>query len=181
MDAYSIRLSKFLSFILRHAPDKYELKLDKHGYAGLEDVIGVLQVRFKYFKKEDLFHLVRNDPKQRFEIAGDKIRATYGHSVEVVPKTECATPPDILYHGTSAEGADRILADGLKPMGRQFVHLSLNEEDAYSVGLRHTESPVILKIMAKDASLKGVKFFKEGSLFITEYVPHDYIKISENK
>ena len=176
MAVYRIRLSKFLSYILRHAPHEYNLKLDKNGYAEIEKVLSILGEKFRFFKKEDLFSLVKSDRKGRFEIADNKIRATYGHSIEIAPKAKPVTPPEFLYHGTSGESAEKIASSGLRPMGRQFVHLSLNESDAYAVGLRHTENPVILKIMAKDASLRGVKFFKAGCVFLVEYVPGEFIK-----
>ncbi|MGD2279371.1 MAG: RNA 2'-phosphotransferase [Candidatus Omnitrophota bacterium] len=176
MTEFRIRLSKFLSYVLRHDPGKYGLKLDKHGCADLEKVLSVLKERFKKFQKNDLTRLVERDPKGRFEISGNKIRATYGHSIEVQPVSEKITPPEVLYHGTSKESADEILKNGLKPMDRQFVHLSVNEDDAYSVGSRHTENPVILEIMAKEAFDDGVEFFKEGHLYLAKEIPAGYIK-----
>lgn len=178
MDNYRVRLSKFLSYILRHNPDKYELKLDKNGYAELENIIDILKKRFKSFLKDDLFFLVDNDPKGRFEIIGNKIRARYGHSVEVYPKSESIIPPEILYHGTSKESLGKILNEGLKPMARQFVHLSLNEKDAHAVGLRHTKNPFIIRIMAKKAASDGIKFFKEAKLFLAKSIPKEYIKVT---
>ena len=176
MHNYRIKLSKFLSYILRHNPDKYGLKLDKSGEANLEEVLVILKERFKDFKKEDLLRLVERDPKGRFDISKGKIRATYGHSIDVSPKSKSVTPPEVLYHGTSEESMERILTGGLKPMDRQYVHLSLDEKDAYAVGLRHSEKPVILKIMARKAFLSGIEFYREGNLFLVKSVPVEYIK-----
>ena len=67
MDPYKVKLSKFLSFILRHAPDQYGLTLDEYGYTSLDKVLDILKSRFKYFKKDDLSDLVNTDPKGRFE------------------------------------------------------------------------------------------------------------------
>jgi len=178
MGVYRIRLSKFLSFILRHSPDKYDLSIDKNGYAEVDSVINILKPRFKNFKKEDLFELVKDDPKGRFEISGSRIRATYGHSINVVPRSESVEPPEILYHGTSKESAGKIIEEGLSPMDRQFVHLSVNEQDAYAVGSRHTEEPVILRIMARKAASEGIVFYKEGKLFLAKYIPKGYISVS---
>lgn len=161
---------------MRHAPQAYGLKLDKNGFAELDKVLDILKSRFRKFKREDLLDLVENDPKGRFEITSNKIRATYGHSIEVLPKGRPVVPPEILYHGTSRENAQKILGHGLKPMGRQFVHLSSNQEDGIKVGLRHSKNPVILKIMAKEASASGIEFFKEGALFLAKFIPKDYIK-----
>jgi putative RNA 2'-phosphotransferase len=176
MADYRIRLSKFLSYILRHDPDKYELELDEFGFADLEKILSVLKERFKNFKKEDLLRLIERDPKGRFEILSGRIRATYGHSVKVRPRSEIVTPPEVLYHGTSEESKEEILRDGLRSMDRQFVHLSATKEDAYAVGLRHADNPVILKIIAREASGAGIEFFKEGKLFLVKEVPSVYIK-----
>ncbi len=177
MTIYSVKLSKFLSYVLRHAPDRYELELDENGYAPLEKVLNVLKGRFKYFKKEDLFELVKDDKKGRFEIAGKRIRATYGHSVDVKPASKSVAPPEVLYHGTSEENLKTILAEGLKPMDRRFVHLSLSMKDAYMVGLRHSQTPVILEIRARQANLDNIEFYREGKLFLAKYVPAEYIKV----
>jgi len=176
MNMFSIRLSKFLSYILRHNPKEYNLTLDKNGYADLKNVINVLKERFRFFKEDDLYDLLKEDKKGRFEIKDNKIRATYGHSVEVVPVAENVSPPDELYHGSSREGAEKILKEGLHPMGRQFVHLSVNEDDAYSVGLRHDKDPLILTIEAAKAYENGVKFYKEKNIYLSEYIPKEYIK-----
>jgi putative RNA 2'-phosphotransferase len=177
---YRVKLSKFLSYILRHDPDKYDLELDKNGYTDLGTVLGVLTNRFKNFKKEDLLRLVERDPKGRFEITSGRIRATYGHSIEVQPGPKSVTPPETLYHGTSSESMERILTEGLRPMDRQFVHLSVTRDDAYAVGSRHTDKPVILMIMAKKAHSGGIEFFKGGNLFLVKEVPAEYIE-AENK
>ena len=177
MTDYRIKLSKFLSYILRHDPAKYDLELDEDGSVDLESVLGVLTNRFKNFKKEDLLRLIERDPKGRFEITSGRIRATYGHSIEVRPGSKSVTPPETLYHGTSGESMERILTEGLRPMDRQFVHLSVTKDDAYAVGLRHADKPVILMIMAKKAHSDGIEFFKGGNLFLVKEVPAVYIKV----
>ena len=167
-----------MSYILRHAPGKYSLQLDKNGYADLDKVLDVLSKRFRDFKKEDLFTLIENDSKDRFEVTAKGIRATYGHSVDVQPEQGDVEPPEILYHGTSKESADKIFHEGLKPMGRKFAHLSTDEKDAYEVGLRHAKEPIIVKIMAEKAGRDGIKFFKGGNLFLAEFIPAEYIEIN---
>ncbi|MGB3057577.1 MAG: RNA 2'-phosphotransferase [Candidatus Omnitrophota bacterium] len=181
MTEYSIRLSKFLSYILRHDPGKYGLELDGNGFADLEKVLAVLKGRFKKFQEEELFTLVEKDPKGRFEISRKKIRAAYGHSVEVRPVSGNVEPPEFLYHGTSGDSMDNILAGGLRSMDRQFVHLSMNEKDAYAVGLRHDSEPVILKIMAGQAFADGIEFYKEGNLFLVKEVPTKYMEEIDNR
>jgi putative RNA 2'-phosphotransferase len=174
-----IRVSKFLSYILRHDPGKYGLLPDKYGFVGIAEVLDALKQRFRTFRDEELFDVLDNDPKGRFEIAGKKIRATYGHSIEVLPFSGEEEPPEVLFHGTSREGSERILKEGLKPMDRKFVHLSISEEDARTVGSRHDEAPVILRIMAGEASRDGIKFYGEANVFLAESIPAKYVVMSD--
>ena len=50
MNKLYIKISKFLSFILRHGPNKVGLELDSNGFADLNEVLKVLNHRFKNFK-----------------------------------------------------------------------------------------------------------------------------------
>ncbi len=174
----TIKLSKFLSFILRHHPEKFELKLDKKGFVAIDKLVNVIRQKFPNVTKETILQLVNSQEKKRFEIVNDKIRAIYGHSIKVdlgLPETE---PPEFLYHGTSRKVVKQILTTGLKPMSRQYVHLSSTNEDAYKVGLRHDKNPVILKIRAKDAYKEGIKFYKTlDNIFLTKEIPPKFIEI----
>ena len=76
--------------------------------------------------------IVRSD-KVRFELKDDKIRALYGHSYYYssnlftkIHKT-ASKPPAILYHGTSPSAAKNIMSEGLRPINRQYVHLSTDK------------------------------------------------------
>jgi putative RNA 2'-phosphotransferase len=173
---YHTRLSKYLSYVLRHQPGEAGLTLDANGFADVEPVMAALRKRFKYFKREDLMDLVKNDPKKRFDLTEGRIRATYGHSVEVVPASVCVMPPEVLYHGTSSESAERILSEGLKPRDRQYVHLSVTLDDALAVGRRHTDAPVILRIESQRAAEDDIEFYKEGKLYMARFIPSEYIR-----
>lgn len=169
-------LSKFLSYILRHNPAKYNLELDRFGFTSLDKIIEILKNKFKHFSEEEVFKIIKDGSKGRFELVGNKIRARYGHSINVSPCSSPVIPPEYLYHGTSSRCICSILKYGLKPMGRKFVHLSTNREDAYRVGLRHCKTPIILKIYARMAYLSGIKFFKEGNVYLVKTLDKKFIK-----
>ena len=72
------------------------------------------------------------------------------------------------------------MKDGLKPMSRQYVHLSQNEEMALTVGKRHGE-PVVLYIMAKTMYEEGYKFYlSENKVWLVDNVPINYIKLKKS-
>jgi hypothetical protein len=50
------------------------------------------------------------------------------------------------------------------PAGRAFVHLSSTEEEARSVGGRHTDYPVLVRVDTKAATDLGLKFHQATEL-----------------
>ena len=175
-----IKLSKFISLILRHKPEIINVKLDKHGYVDTDLLINNINENSKYeIDFETLKHIVDTDNKNRYSFNDDftKIRANQGHSINVdVGLKECQ-PPDILYHGTCKEYLDSIMNNGINSKSRLYVHLSKDTETAINVGKRHGE-PVILEIDTKRMYRHGSKFYlSKNNVWLTKYVPKKYIKI----
>jgi len=172
-----IKISKFLSYILRHNPYQFKLKLDRYGFADLDEVLKILKKKFPQIEKNELEELVYEDKQSRFQIKGNKIRARYGHSIDVKPFSNNKDIPQILYHGTSRKNLNSILKEGLKPQKRKFVHLSLEIEEAKRVGKRKDLNPVILKIDVKKAKKEGVRFWCEEKVVLATPIPPDCISI----
>jgi len=168
-----VRVSKFMSYVLRHNPG--DLKISPDGFVQLNELISLMQKRYRWLSIGYLKRIVREDEKNRFEIRGDRIRARYGHSIEVSLGYPVARVK-LLYHGTSPEAAEAILEKGLTPMERRKVHLSSTVEDALEVGKRKAERPVILRIYAARARETGVTIEKAtGRLFLADYIPAEFI------
>ncbi|MDK2853258.1 MAG: putative 2-phosphotransferase, partial [Thermococcaceae archaeon] len=70
-----IKISKLMSYILRHAPWEFGVEVDEEGFASIEEVVRAVKKSYPWVKKEHILWIVENDPKGRFEIRGDKIRA----------------------------------------------------------------------------------------------------------
>jgi putative RNA 2'-phosphotransferase len=170
------KLSKFLSYVLRHHPEEYNIELDEKGFTPLKKLIeSMMNTHVSWVKVEDIEKLISEGERKRFEIKGDKIRALYGHSIKVkTGKSFC--PKGFLYHGTSPDLLPKISKNGLTPMGRQSVHLSTDKETAYAVGRRHHPEPVILEIDAVKACKEGVKFFDRGVVVLSKEIPPEFIK-----
>jgi len=181
MNRRFIKISKFLSFVLRHASDEFDLTLDEYGYAPVGDIVDIIRGRYHDFDREELRAIVDADAKGRYEIASDKIRACYGHSLEVSTRAKAVEPPEILYHGTSGRSLPLILCDGLKPMTRQFVHLSVTPEEAVKVGRRHSSNVILLKISAREAHASGVEFKAEASVYLVRRLPPEFIEVIESE
>ncbi|MHA1143573.1 MAG: RNA 2'-phosphotransferase [Candidatus Helarchaeota archaeon] len=171
------RISKFMSYLLRHDPQ--HLKMDQEGFVDTDEFLKLLQARFNWFTKSDLISLVNEN--ERYEISDNRIRAVYGHSIDVSPKLE-TVQVNILFHGTSQESAERILRDGLKSMNRNKVHLSRTVSRAKVVGRRKARHPVILIIDAKSASDDGIVFEKAtDDVLVCNEIPPKYIRVLDDE
>lgn len=172
-----VKLSKLMSFILRHKPYKFDVLPDKEGFVKIKELAHAIRNIYSWVKEEHIKEVVSKDEKGRYEIKGDRIRALYGHSYEIAIKYEEDLESKILYHGTAKQNLSKILKEGIKPMRRQYVHLSINKEDAYITGKRHGEKVVIFMIDADCLRKKGYRIYVAGKIVrLTKYVPPDCIK-----
>jgi len=159
------RLSRFLAFVLRHHPEEANLTLDEQGSVDLDTLAAAISSNpgFETVTRQQIEGLVASGPAaQRFEITGNRIRARYGHTLPQAIEYEVAQPPDFLFHGTTPESADAILAEGLKPIERQRVHLSVDTPAAREVGRHRCPDPVVLRIDTVCAQKGGAKFYCGG-------------------
>lgn len=114
--------------------------------------------------------------KKRHELRDGKIRVLYGHSSVKKLIKEPAVPPEVLFHGTSSAAAPAIGAEGLKPMGRQYVHLSKDAAAAIEVGKRKSGSSMLLCIRSGEAHREGAVFYEGNSLvWLADMVAPKYI------
>ncbi|APD08050.1 putative RNA 2'-phosphotransferase [Flavobacteriaceae bacterium UJ101] len=181
------KLSKTISHALRHKLELYNLKLNKEGWVELEQLIQSLKKadykEYKVLSIEDIEEVIKTSQKKRFEMKNGQIRAFYGHSIDQKMVKESTLPPDILYHGTIKANEPLILEGGLKPMNRQYVHLSEHIEEAELVAKRRkNKETIILTIKAEEAFSNGIAFYKEGQgIWLADQIPADYIKIIDIK
>ena len=173
------KLSKEISYALRHAPWEYELELDSEGFVPTSQLLEAINENGKHGRVitvNDIEYIIANSDKTRFEIQGDRVRALYGHTIPMHISKESIVPPAILYHGTTNKAAKIILKDGLKPMKRQYVHLSVDTDTAVQVGKRRDSDPVILKIDAAKAHSDGVVFYKgNDKVVLADFIAPKYI------
>lgn len=164
--------SKFLSGALRHFPDDAGLTLDTAGWAAWETVVERTLERYEWLTPAGLKAIVQLDPKGRFEIDDGRIRAGYGHSVDVALESASTPVPETLYHGTSPAAYEAIRSEGLNPMSRNQVHLSGDIETAREVGRRHAADPVVLAVDTAALGGAGGEITKRGrSVYTTDHVP----------
>ena len=168
------RISRRLSYLLRHCKDPLYIDL-QGGWADVETILAALNIQ-----RCDLDHIVASDRKTRYSYneSGTRIRANQGHSIpDLVLVMEQPEPPEVLYHGTATRFLDSILNEGLKPMTRQWVHLSADLNTAKIVGKRHG-TPVVLVMDAKSFAAQGNELYRsENGVWQAKAVPPEFLSV----
>ena len=176
----AVKISKFLSLVLRHRPDVIDLELDSGGWADTKDILVACKIDLN-----ELVKVVANDDKGRYEFHKDygldKIRACQGHSIDVDLGYEPKEPPEKLFHGTAKKNIESIMEKGLIKSGRNHVHLSSDMYTAVTVGGRHGEA-VVFEVDTLNMNKDGYKFFlSTNKVWLTENVPVKYLKLIEKQ
>lgn len=166
------RASKRMSYLLRHHPEEASLDIDEYGYVSVNVLLTDLGVI-----PEELQSIVDTDDKKRFVFNHDKtkIKCAQGHSIQVRLELPESIPPSTLYHGTAAKFLPAIKVEGIRPMTRQYVHLTDKKDTAFAVGRRHGK-PVILTIQTAQMIADGHVFYlTENNVWLTATVPSKYM------
>lgn len=178
-DPQEYHLSKLMSLILRHAPDKYGLQLDDNGYVAVAELSSAVLEKCPYASPEFIRKFVAGPQgTRRFVLReDDMVAARYGHSIPVMIDLQPAEPPEYLYLGTFPSNKPLVVSEGLKPHDRQFVHLSTTEGEAQKIGERKAHMPLVLRISTKKARAAGIEFFHAGHLYLCRAIPPAAIEI----
>lgn len=177
------KLSRFMSWALRHEPNKAGLDMGSHGWVNAYSLTKAAEEQYDWVTPEHIAAVVSLDEKGRYEVQGNQIRAVYGHSdslnVTIENNTdESNTIPDTLYHGTTTDKATRIKIDGLRPMSRNKVHLTDDVETATDTGFRHGDNVTVFKVSVDCLNEQGYQVTKRGDeVFVTPYVPPDCLEV----
>ena len=177
------KISKLMSFALRHDPSHLGLKLDPEGWTYTTELLAGLNRKRLPVDMKLLEEVVATNDKKRFSFNEDKtkIRANQGHSIAIDLQLVPKVPPEVLYHGTVERFLESITTEGLKKMGRQHVHLSADYSTAQNVGGRRGR-PIILFIDAVQMHEDGHSFFQsDNGVWLTDHVPPKYVKREHGK
>lgn len=171
------KISKFMSFVLRHNKEEYNIAINSEGWVSVSSIIEAFKNNLTI---EKIKEVVEKSEKKRFQLNEEEtlIRAVQGHSNENVNITfEKKEPPEFLFHGTTTRFLESIMSVGIKKMSRQFVHLSEELSTASTVGKRHGEL-VILKINSKKMFNEGIEFnLSLNGVWLVKDVSPEFIEI----
>ncbi|MCX4243302.1 RNA 2'-phosphotransferase [Paraliomyxa miuraensis] len=170
--------SRFLSWVLRHAPHEVGVQVDEAGWAEVAEVLAACHARGLPLDRMGLAELVASSDKQRFALSPDgrRIRAVQGHSIPVRLDHPEREPPPCLYHGTVERFLAEIWAQGLVKGQRHHVHLSADPRTAATVGRRRGR-PVVLEVAAHAMWTEGHRFWlSPNGVWLTDEVPARYLR-----
>jgi len=173
------RLGRIIAGVLRHFPERFNLNMDDNGYVDLIALIDAIRKRrpqFHWLRQHHLYAIADTDPKGRYQVDDDYIRATYGHSLDIDPDFPTDDIPDFLFYPTTQEEANILLETGLKPSDRKKVHLSKTSRDAYIAGRHRVDDPIILEVDAKSAIESGIVIKHAGiTVYLARDVPETFV------
>ncbi len=177
------RIGRTLAGVLRHFPERFGLDMDDRGWVDIEHFVHALHRkdgRLRWLKSHHIQAVIDTDPKGRYEVRNTKIRATYGHSIDLHLDLPTDDIPDELFYPATEEEWEILLETGLKPADRSMVHLSRTFRDADIAGKHRVDNPVILVVDAKKAIDDGFKVMQAGTtVFLVKDVPAEYLARAE--
>ncbi|MDO9537390.1 MAG: RNA 2'-phosphotransferase [Thermoplasmata archaeon] len=177
------KLGRTMAGVLRHFPERYNLRMNKHGWVDLEEFINEVrkkQRRFRWLKAHHVLAIIDTDPKGRYQFRDGMIRATYAHSVDVDLDLPTRGIPDLLYYPTTKEEKDVLVETGLIPSDRKMVHLSKTLESAIIAGKVRDPEPLIFEVNTKAMVDAEIVIKKAGNtVFVVEAVPPEYLRLME--
>ncbi|SDQ34036.1 RNA 2'-phosphotransferase [Thermostaphylospora chromogena] len=171
-----VRISKYLAKHLRHQPERIGITLDEGGWVDVDVLLAAAARHGFPISEDELVQVVTANDKRRYTLENGRIRADQGHSVPVELGLPAITPPPVLYHGTVGRNLAAIRAEGLRPMGRNHVHLSSDRETAARVGARRGV-PVVLVVDAAAMHAAGHEFRRSvNGVWLTSAVPPGFLR-----
>ena len=192
-----VKASKTLSHRLRHAPGLNEFQeqiaMDRAGYVPAADILNAGMEEGWLRDEVDLWALIEQDPKGRFEFSPGsydedegilwheaKIRACSGHSLAVDLGLERYVPTSELYFGTSAGKLDHIVEHGLTSGSRKHVRLLDTEATADHVAEQRRGEPAVFSIDAVAMHEDGFVFERaHNGEILTAEVPAGYLSVRQ--
>jgi putative RNA 2'-phosphotransferase len=187
MSSYELEsLGRILALILRHAPDRFGLEMDEEGFIDLYKIVTAIKKKkgdtMRWLRPTHIIGLVETDPKGRYQVEDNNVRATYGHSIPLKMSLPTDGIPERLFYPAKPDEVEKFMSEGIHPVDRTMVHLSKTWNDAFEAGI-HKEGPepIILRIDAELALNNGIIIQRAGkTVFTVEEVPHDFVSISDD-
>ena len=169
MALHDARLSKTLSWLLRHQAAKEGLDMSDDGYVPCHQVVTFLSNRcIPDMTHKKLLNEIHACPKRRLQLSqcGTYVRASHGHSIRNIDDarileevTDASTVIDAAY-GIGHKQWETVRTAGLKCGTRNHLHISTRDsKSGYIIGKPGGDADVVVFINVARAIADGVKFY----------------------
>ena len=153
------KISKTLSYILRHGALKYNIDIDKYGYIKIDDILKLSQ--FKNKTLDDIFEIVYDDSRGRYTIKESLdtfyIKANHGHSILIpnspIKKILNTNSYKVLSYECTYQ--EWVLIKDCKGIRRKKIELKVPKNNYNKVYIRYNKSVIIHINLEKEYPLDG--------------------------
>lgn len=178
-------MARKLALVLRHAPEKFDLEMDINGWIDVRDIVRKFKDgrrRQHWLRPHHLSAISETDPKGRYEVRGNMMRATYGHTVEIELDLPSANIPDSLFYPCDPNESENLLEIGISPGDRSHVHLSATIRSAAEAGRFHHSDPTIIEVDTARMTASGETIWHAGvTVFLTDSVAGEFLSIVDSE
>ncbi|KAJ6477410.1 KptA family-domain-containing protein [Mycena vitilis] len=184
-DSPEVRVSKTLSWILRHGAKSEGLAMRPDGYVKVTDLLA--NPKLQTLDLGALQEIVKADAKQRYDLVLEEgtpegvwwMKANQGHSIKSVkldlqPITSASDiPTGVAVHGTTKEAWEIISNQGLSKMKRNHIHLAQGVVGDNVVSGMRGSSQVLIFVDVQRAIDAGLTFsLSNNGVILTEGDEH---------
>lgn len=174
LNRFLVGQSKRLSWLLRHGALREGLEMDEAGWVRIDTLLKHVDLDL-----DQLMYVVRENNKARFELSGERIRATQGHSLDETSVTQdgleaswsifVSDDDAVIWHATQFKNLDSIREHGILRGSRSHVHLAASIDS--KVGKR-TGAPILISISVSKLRAEGYEVFESpNGVVLTRHVP----------
>jgi putative RNA 2'-phosphotransferase len=153
--------------------------MDLNGWVNSRELSESIQKQRKHFHWIRGWHfeaIANADEKGRYQVEGEMIRATYGHSIELELDLPTDEIPESLYWPCDLESVPTHMELGITAGDRKHVHLSRTISNAMEAGHVRISRPAILEVDTTRAIADGFTIWRAGkTVFLCEEMPAEYL------
>ncbi|MGC9965425.1 MAG: hypothetical protein ABSE08_08465 [Syntrophobacteraceae bacterium] len=169
-------LARTLEYIAIRSPGEYGLFWDPDGAMPWKEFYWALQ-------EDPSLRFVRESTVRELGLLGMELPFVLdGSRLRLVPETikpeypAASEVPERLYLGLRPKNMVYIQKNGLHSAGKRLLALCSERELALRIAKRREQAPILIEILAREASGSGLSFFVAGPhLYLAESVPVEFI------
>ncbi|KAJ4486945.1 KptA family-domain-containing protein [Lentinula lateritia] len=178
-DSPAVRLSKTLSWLLRHGAQSEGLPMRADGFVKVTDLLENPKIKSQALDLAGLQQIVNTDSKQRYNLVCEDdiwwIKANQGHSIKAVKLdlkpifTVEDIPSRTAVHGTTKTAWLSISSQGLSKMTRNHIHIAQGVSGNNVISGMRKSCDIFIFIDVPKALAAGITFFlSDNGVVLTE-------------